>query len=363
MEIANGGDQAGGRARIGSWMGVLAMALFVAACGGADSGGAAAGGDSAATGPALRIGYSDWPGWVTWEIAREKGFFAANGVNVELVWMDYVPSMEAFAAGQLDAVTMTNGDALVSGATAQKASTAILINDYSNGNDMIIARPGLETVADLRGKRIGVEIGFVAHLLLLHALESAGIAETEVELVNIPTNEAPQALASGGVDAISAWQPSSGQALRIVPGSKALFTSADVPGIIYDLLYVARESLAARGDDWLAVTRAWYDVVDYMSDPANRTEMLRILSGRVGLTPAEYEPLLAGTHILSLPEVLPILTGGPEAGFESFAGSTISVDEFNVKYEVYGESEYNPAYLDPSLTLAVARERGVPVPE
>src|SRR4051812_40508878 len=57
----------------------------------------------------LRIAYSDWPGWVAWEIALQKGWFQAEGVRVDFKWFEYVPSMEAFSAGQVDAVTMTNG--------------------------------------------------------------------------------------------------------------------------------------------------------------------------------------------------------------------------------------------------------------
>jgi NitT/TauT family transport system substrate-binding protein len=330
--------------------------LAAAACGGAE--------DEAAVEAAvpLKLGYSDWPGWVAWEIAKEKGFFEKNGVAVELVWMDYVASMEAFAAGALDAVSMTNGDALVSGATAKKPSTAILVNDYSNGNDMVVAGPGLASLRDLRGKKIGVEVGFVDHLLLLHALESAGIAPSDVEFVNVPTNELPQALAAGGVDAISAWQPASGQALKIVSGSTPVYTSAEAPGIIYDMLQVSRESLSARRADWLNVVRTWYDVVDYMSDPANKAEMLGILSARVGLTPEEYEPLLAGTYILPLPEAIAVLTGSADLAFESVAGSSTAVDAFNVENQVYPALEYAPAYLDPSLTLEVAEERGEKAP-
>lgn len=59
----------------------------------------------------LKIGYSDWPGWVAWEIAIEKGMFEEAGVDVQFEWFDYVASMDAYAAGQLDAVGMTNGDA------------------------------------------------------------------------------------------------------------------------------------------------------------------------------------------------------------------------------------------------------------
>ena len=141
----------------------------------------------------LVIGYSDWPGWVAWEVAVEKQWFAEAGLEVEFEWFDYAASMEAFAAGQLDAVTMTNGDTLVTGSTGAQG-VMILVGDYSNGNDMVVAAPGIQSVGDLKGRRVGVEIGFVGHLLLLDALESAGLTEADVELVNIPTNEAPQVL-------------------------------------------------------------------------------------------------------------------------------------------------------------------------
>ncbi|MBT8439689.1 MAG: ABC transporter substrate-binding protein, partial [Gammaproteobacteria bacterium] len=167
----------------------------------------------------LKIGYSDWPGWVAWEVAIEKQWFKQEGVDVVFEWFDYVASMDAFAAGKLDAVAMTNGDALVTGATGAK-SVMILINDYSNGNDMVVAQPGIDSLKDLKGKKVGVEIGFVGHLLLLNGLEKSGLTEADVELVNVPTNETPQVLASGEVDAVVAWQPSSGQALTLVPGSK-----------------------------------------------------------------------------------------------------------------------------------------------
>ena len=96
----------------------------------------------------LTIGYSDWPGWVAWEVGIEKGWFEEAGVDVRFEWFDYVASMDAFAAGQLDAVAMTNGDALVTGATGAQ-NVMILINDYSNGNDMIVAAPGISTIVEL----------------------------------------------------------------------------------------------------------------------------------------------------------------------------------------------------------------------
>jgi NitT/TauT family transport system substrate-binding protein len=297
----------------------------------------------------LKIGYSDWPGWVAWEVAIEKKWFAEAGVEVKFEWFDYVASMDAFAAGKLDAVTMTNGDTLVTGATGAKG-VMIIINDYSNGNDMVIASPDVNSVAELKGKKIGVEVGFVSHLLLLNGLEKNGLTESDVTLVNVPTNETPQVLASGDVDAIVAWQPNSGQALNQVPGSRAVYSSADEPGLIYDVLAVSPTSLAKRKDDWSKVIDVWYKVVDYILDPATEADALAIMSARVGISPEEYKPFLKGTKILKLDGAKKVFEKGD--GFTSLYGSTKISDDFNLKYEVYTEPQDVDSYIDPSLTLA-----------
>lgn len=295
----------------------------------------------------LKIGYSDWPGWVAWEVALEKGWFKEEGVEVQFEWFDYVASMDAFAAGQLDGVGMTNGDTLVTGATGAK-SVMILINDYSNGNDMVIGKPGIESVKDLKGKKVGVEVGFVSHLMLLDALKANGMSESDVELVNVPTNETPQVLASGEVDAIVAWQPSSGTALKLVPGSKALYTSADQPGLIYDVYAASPESLANRRGDWEKVIKVWYRVVDYLNDPATREDAIRIMAARVGLSPSEYKTFIDGTRILTLEEAKQHFRKGD--GFSSLYGSSRISDDFNVANQVYGEPQDVDSYIDPSLT-------------
>jgi len=298
----------------------------------------------------LRIGYSDWPGWVAWEIAVENEWFEQAGVEVEVEWFDYVVSLDAFAAGQLDAVGMSNGDTLVTG-SAGVQGVMILLHDYSNGNDMVVAAPGIESVADLKGKKVGVEIGFVSHLLLLNALEKVGLSEADVELVNVPTNETPQVLASRDVDAIVAWQPSSSMALKALPGSKAIYTSADQPGLIYDMLSVSPVSLAQNKEDWRKVIDVWYRIVAYLDDTETRAKGIEIMAARVGLTPMEYEPFLAGTRILSRQEAISYLVDKP--GFESLYGSTRISDSFNVKYEAYSEPQIIEQYIDPSLTLSV----------
>ena len=298
----------------------------------------------------LVVGYSDWPGWVAWEVAIEKQWFAEAGLEVEFEWFDYAASMEAFAAGQLDAVTMTNGDTLVTGSTGAQA-VMILVGDYSNGNDMVVAAPGIQSVVDLKGKRVGVEVGFVGHLLLLDALESVGLTESDVELVNIPTNEAPQVLASGDVDAIVAWQPNSGQSLSRVPGSTAIYTSGDQPGLIYDVLAVSPTSLNANREDWGKVVEVWYRVVEYILDPATEADAVSIMAARVGLTPDQYAPLLAGTKLLTLEEAKGYFQ--QTEGFDSLVGSSRISDEFNRKYDVYREPQNLDAYIDASFTLGL----------
>ena len=296
----------------------------------------------------LQIGYSDWPGWVAWEIGIKKGWFKEAGVDVEFVWMDYVKSMEAYAAGKLDAVCVTNGDALVTGATG-KPSTCILLNDYSNGNDMIVAKKGSTSLKDLKGKTIALEEGFVEHLLLLKGLELNGMAEADITIKNTPTNNTPQVFASGEVDAIGAWQPNSGQALKLVPGSTPVFTSKDVPGLIYDGLYCDRESIKTRKEDWIKVIKVWVKITEYMADEDNLDDALAILSERVGVKPAEYEPLLKGTKILSTEEALKVWAKGD--GLDSIYGSSKIVDAFNVKFAVYEKPEDIESYLDPSLFM------------
>lgn len=298
----------------------------------------------------LKIGYSDWPGWVAWEVAIEKQWFSAADVEVEFEWFDYVASMDAFAAGKLDAVAMTNGDTLVTGATGAQG-VMIIINDFSNGNDMVVAQPGIKSVADLKGKKVGVEVGFVGHLLLLNALEKVGLSEDDVELVNVPTNETPQVLASGDVDAIVAWQPNSGQALDQVPGSTAIASSADEPGLIFDVLAVNPASLASRKSDWEKVAKVWYQIVDYINDEKTRDDAINIMAARVGLSPEQYAPILTGTKIMSLEEAKVALKKSDS--FASLYGSSKISDDFNIKYEAYTDPQDIDSYIDPSIILGL----------
>jgi NitT/TauT family transport system substrate-binding protein len=292
------------------------------------------------------MGYSDWPGWVAWQVAIEKGWFKEAGVDVKFDWFDYSASMDAFAAGKIDAVTVTNGDALVTGSGGAK-NVMIIVTDYSNGNDMIVGKPGIKSLKDLKGKKVGLEVGLVEHLLLLNGLEKAGLKEADLTIVNTKTNETAQALASGDLAAIGAWQPNSGEAMMRVPGAKPIYTSADEPGLIYDVLTVSPSSLSSRKADWQKVVKVWDKVVTYINDPKTQPDAVKIMSARVGLKPEAYLPLLKGTKLLSLEDGKKIMVKAD--GFKSLYGSSKIADDFNVKYGVYKKPMDLGKAIDPSL--------------
>jgi NitT/TauT family transport system substrate-binding protein len=297
----------------------------------------------------LTVGYSDWPGWVAWQVAIDKGWLKEAGVDVTFQWFDYSASMDAFAAGKIDSVVMTNGDTLVTGAGGGKG-VMVMLTDYSNGNDMIVGKPGIKSLKELKGKKIGIEVGLVEHLLLLHGLQANGLTEKDVTLVNSKTNETPQVLASGQVDAIGAWQPVSGQAMKSLPGSRPVYTSAQAPGLIYDVLTVSPSSLASRKADWVKLIKVWDRVVHYIDDPKTQDDAVKIMSARVGLTPEAYKPLLKGTKLLDLAAGNKVFKKGD--GLASLYGSSKIADDFNVTNGVYKEHQDINAYIDPSLSAA-----------
>ena len=280
----------------------------------------------------IKIGYSDWPGWVAWQVAIEKGWFKEAGVDVEFKWFDYSASMNAFAANQLDAISISNGDNLVIAAGGTRGMM-IMATDYSAGNDVIIAKPGIKTVADLKGKTIAVEKGLVDHNLLATAIHDANIMEQEVKLINALTNELPQVFASPDVDAIAVWQPVANQALKSVAGAKIIYSSKDKPGLIYDTLTVNMSHLARHPEQWKKIIQVWDRTVHYIQDPSTKDDALKIMAKRVGVDPKQYAQFIEGTHLLDLKANQAVFKASN--GLQSIYGSSYHVNQFNFNNGVY----------------------------
>jgi NitT/TauT family transport system substrate-binding protein len=294
----------------------------------------------------LRIGFSDWPGWTGWQIAIDKGWFKQAGVDVDMQWFDYSASLDAFSAGKLDGDFVANGDGLAIGGSGAK-NTLIMLTDYSSGNDMIVAKPGITSIKQLQGQKVGIEVGLVEHLLLEHALTANGMALSAVTLVNTPTNNTPQVLASGAVAAIGAWQPIDDQAMLELPGARPIYTSAKAPGLIFDGLAVSPESLKERPQDWLKVIKVWYRVLAYINNPATHADALKIMSARDGVDAKTYQHFFKGTHLLTLAEAKKAYV--KSSALSSIYGSDMNADAFNVRNGVYKTPQDVDDYIDDSL--------------
>ncbi len=298
----------------------------------------------------IKIGYSDWPGYTVMEIAKQKGWFKDAGLDVDLIWFEYSPSIDAFSAGKIDADMIVASDAMVTGASGAKSKIVCLV-DYSEGSDMIVGAPGVDSIKDLKGKKVGVELTLVEHMLLLQALKVNGMSQSDITLVGTSTDKTPQTLASGQVSAIGAWYPISGQALKQVPGSKKLFTSADAKGLIFDVIAVSPTSYAAHKEDWAKITAIYYKCVNYLMDPATRDDAIKIMAAKVGADPVEYAKNVPGTHFLTVAEAKEALKKSDD--MLSIYGSMELSDKFNLDNGVYKEAQKPSSYIVPGIIMGL----------
>ena len=306
---------------------------------------------SSALADTIKLGYSDWPGYTVLEVAKQKGWFKDAGLDVDLVWFDYSASIDAFSAGKIDGDCIVASDALGAGASAKSPSKFVCLIDYSEGSDMIIGKPGIKSIKDLKGQNIGIEVGLVEHLLLLQALKENGMSQSDVTLVGTSTDKTPQALASGQVSAIGAWYPIAGQALKQVPGSKKLFTSAEAKGLIFDVIAVSPTSFGAHHDEWAKITAIFYKCVAYLQDPQTHDDAVKIMAAKVGADPVEYAKNIPGTHFLTVPEAKACLKMSDD--MLSIYGSMKLSDAFYLTNGVYKESQKPSDYVAPGIVNAL----------
>ena len=245
----------------------------------------------------VRIGYSAWPGWIPLKVAEDKGLFSKAGVAVSLQWFDgYLDSINALNAGQLDCNSQTLGDTISSVAGGAELQV-VLTNDYSTGNDQIIAAPGIRSVADLKGRKVAAEEGTVDHYLLLLGLKKARISEKDITFVPLETGAAAAAFVAGKVDAVGVFAPFTTQALKR-PGSTTLFSSKDFPGAISDHLVCRRDFVARNPEKIQKIVNSWFATLREIK--ANPAPSLKILATRAGVSEAEYRAYDAGTTLYDL---------------------------------------------------------------
>lgn len=254
----------------------------------------------------IKVGVSDWPGWVAWYVADQKGFFKKHHADVKLVWFaNYTDSITALSSGKLDANSQTWSDTMAPLAKGVPLK-AILVNDNSAGNDAIMVTPKIKTFADLKGKTIALEEFSVSHFVLATALTKNGMTTGDVKIVNLSAGDAAAAFIAGRVEAAVVWNPWIHQIEKSGKG-RAIFSSKDMPGLIPDLLVAQEKALQTKRKHFVGMVKAWYDTEQFIRQ--NPDEAVKIMAKVVGMKPEEYKVFMPGTRFFDEKANLEALAG------------------------------------------------------
>ena len=240
----------------------------------------------------LRVAISPWPGYEFASLAQTKGYFEQEGVDVRLLELGSLGDCRrTFERGQADGFFGTMIEVIESDARLQRSAEIVCVVDYSDGADCILARDPIGSVADLRGKRIAVEHSSVNVLVLTRALELAGLAWSDVTVVYMPAMQMPEAMSGGAVDAAVTYPPLSLDIRRGI-GVKEVFTTAQIPGEVVDLLAFDAKTAQERRREIDAFVRAFFRAQQYAA--ANREEGYALMAARQRITAKEFEEALSG---------------------------------------------------------------------
>lgn len=214
------------------------------------------------------ICWSIYVGWMPWAYGDEQGIVKkwADKYNIEIDVVqinDYIESINQYTAGQFDACTMTNMDALTIPAAGGVDSTALIVGDFSNGNDGVVLK-GEDSIEAIKGQNVNLVELSVSHYLLARALDSAGMSESDVTVVNTSDADLVGVYGTPDVTSVVTWNPLLSE-ITAMPDSNLVFDSAGIPGEIIDLLVINTETLEQNPDLGKALVGAWYEIMSAMS--------------------------------------------------------------------------------------------------
>ena len=252
---------------------ILVLAAFLmAACGGPAP---------AADKSPLRIAVNMWPGLYPAAIAQEQGFFAKHNVQVEIHYYESYPQTYAdLVVGKVDGLSAIVGDVLL--INNQTDLKFVFPVDASDGADVFIVGPDVQSASDLKGKRLGSGFGTYGELYVRTLLQQNGISMTDVTMVNSPAENAVEAFASQ-VDAIHTYEPYASETLN--KGGHILSTSSETPNLMLGAMTFPAALVQDRPEDIQALTDAWFEAVDWMY--ANPDQVSAIVAKAFGVTPED----------------------------------------------------------------------------
>ncbi|KCV81039.1 ABC transporter substrate-binding protein [Actibacterium atlanticum] len=281
----------------------------------------------------FKVAWSIYVGWMPWGYLETSGIMDKwadkYGIDVEIVQInDYVESINQYTAGAFDGVSATNMDTLSIPSGGGVDTTALIVGDFSNGNDAVIVKDG--DLAALKGKPVNLVELSVSHYLLARALDSVGMKESDLDgVINTSDADMIAAFATDDVEAVVTWNPLVSSILED-PSATKLFDSSDIPGEIIDLMVVNTETLADNPAFGKAMVGAWYEVMGLMAagDEAVLTEMAEAS----GTDLAGYKAQLASTEMFYDPAAAVAFTKGAD-----LPTTMVNVAEFLFDKGILGE--------------------------
>ena len=230
-------------------------------------------------------------------VAKEKGYFSEEGIEVEIIQnLPYKEINEKFRNNEVDGAFNQLSD-VFSLLEEGIPSKFVLIADYTYGADAIAAKPKIEKVEDLKGKKIGIDgLYTFSHLLVLKLLEKHGLTEVDVQFENIAVLDMPKAMEEGLVDAGHVYEPAISEAKE--KGFKIIADSSETPGLIVDGLFFHKKIVVERPEDIQKFINAWFKAKEFIKN--NREEGMKIMADANNLPVEEFELFFEGLKVFEL---------------------------------------------------------------
>jgi len=277
------------------------LSLFVGALAMITAGTASFSDAIAAEKTSFKVAWSIYVGWMPWGYAADHGIVKKwadkYGIDIEVVQInDYIESINQYTAGGYDACVMTNMDALTIPAAGGVDSTALILGDFSNGNDAVILK-GKDKLSDVRGQNVNLVELSVSHYLLARGLESVGMAEKDVKVVNTSDADMVAAYTTDDVTAVTTWNPLVAE-ITAMPDAHKVFDSSQIPGEIIDMLVANTDVVKDNPKFAKALVGAWFETMALMSQDDATGKAARVAMGKAsGTDLAGYEMQLASTKM------------------------------------------------------------------
>jgi NitT/TauT family transport system substrate-binding protein len=257
----------------------------------------------------LTVPISAWPPYEYVYLAQQKGLARARGLLLDTPQFPDPQSMvHAYLRGELQLVQLTTVEVVdVCARAPERCPVVVLVVNESRGGDQVVARPGIETIAQLRGRRVGVAFSTLGPYVLSRALAQAGLGLADVDLVSMAMAAMPQALSDGRLDAAALFPPFSEFVVR--DGSaRRLFDSRAIPGEVFDVLAVNPRVFQQDQAALVRLVRAWQDAHDLAEAEPEAAQTL--MGRRQGLSPEEFARAETGVIYFGLRDQLALLAPG-----------------------------------------------------